>query len=364
MGRSTRRSAMNAWIRALDYTKILNEATGVTLCSILDGLADTHGDRPALLGEEEEFSFRDLAARANRYARWAMAEGLGGGDVVCLLMTNRPDYVAIWLGLTRAGCVVALLNTNLAADALLHSMRAAGSQRLIVGDALVSRIADLLPPGARVWVHGHAGHGDWPAIEPDLAHHDATPISASERSPPMPQDRALLIYTSGTSGLPKAANVTHARVLEWSFWFAGMMDAQPTDRLYDCLPMYHSTGGVVAIGAMLVKGGSVLIRPQVASGTMSSMAAARSSSTSASCAVTSSSARRMRRNGNIGCAWPAATGCRAMFGKPFKPASTFHGSSSSMLRQRAAYRCTTARRNPAPLGACRRSWPIAFLWRW
>jgi fatty-acyl-CoA synthase len=266
MGRSTRRSAMNAWIRALDYTKILNEATGVTLCSILDGLADTHGDRPALLGEEEEFSFRDLAARANRYARWAMAEGLGGGDVVCLLMTNRPDYVAIWLGLTRAGCVVALLNTNLAADALLHSMRAAGSQRLIVGDALVSRIADLLPPGARVWVHGHAGHGDWPAIEPDLAHHDATPISASERSPPMPQDRALLIYTSGTSGLPKAANVTHARVLEWSFWFAGMMDAQPTDRLYDCLPMYHSTGGVVAIGAMLVKGGSVLIRPRFSAG--------------------------------------------------------------------------------------------------
>jgi fatty-acyl-CoA synthase len=49
-------------------------------------------------------------------------------------------------------------------------------------------------------------------------------------------------------------------MVEWSFWFAGMMNTQPEDRLYDCLPLYHSTGGIVAIGAMLVRGGSVLIR--------------------------------------------------------------------------------------------------------
>ena len=50
-------------------------------------------------------------------------------------------------------------------------------------------------------------------------------------------------------------------MLEWSFWFAGMMDVTPDDRMYDCLPMYHSIGGVVAVGAMLVRGGSVLVRP-------------------------------------------------------------------------------------------------------
>jgi fatty-acyl-CoA synthase len=69
-----------------------------------------------------------------------------------------------------------------------------------------------------------------------------------------------LIYTSGTTGAPKAAYVTHGRVMEWSFWFAGMMGTAPDDRLYNCLPMYHSVGGIVAIGAMLVRGGSVLIR--------------------------------------------------------------------------------------------------------
>ncbi len=73
-------------------------------------------------------------------------------------------------------------------------------------------------------------------------------------------DRRFYIYTSGTTGLPKAAKVSHHRVMMWSHWFAGMMDTRPDDRMYNCLPMYHSVGGVVAIGAVLVNGGSVVIR--------------------------------------------------------------------------------------------------------
>jgi fatty-acyl-CoA synthase len=76
----------------------------------------------------------------------------------------------------------------------------------------------------------------------------------------MVSDRALLIYTSGTTGLPKAARISHYRLLIWSLWFAGLMDTRPDDRMYDCLPMYHSVGGVVATGAVLVNGGSVVIR--------------------------------------------------------------------------------------------------------
>jgi fatty-acyl-CoA synthase len=72
-----------------------------------------------------------------------------------------------------------------------------------------------------------------------------------------------LIYSSGTTGLPKAVNVTHERILEWSFWFAGMMDLRPDDRLYNCLPMYHSVGGIIAIGAPLVRGASVVIRQRL-----------------------------------------------------------------------------------------------------
>ncbi len=59
-------------------------------------LADQYGDAPALISDRESFSYRDLAGRANRYARWALAQGLGRGDTVCLLMPGRPEFLAVW----------------------------------------------------------------------------------------------------------------------------------------------------------------------------------------------------------------------------------------------------------------------------
>lgn len=260
--RSGSSAALQTWIRALAAVKILEGAPDITLPALLDQLAEEHADRPALLGEGQELSYRELAARANRIARWAAAQGFAASSVVSLLMPNCPDYVAIWLGLTRAGCVVALINTNLVADALLHSIRTAGSRAMIVGGALlgaVDAVVDQLPPETRIWMHGEAPSHTWPAFESEIAGLSAAPVVEAERPFPVAKDLALLIYTSGTTGAPKAARVTHGRIVEWSFWFAGMMNARADDRLYDCLPLYHSTGGVVAIGAMLVKGASVLI---------------------------------------------------------------------------------------------------------
>ncbi len=255
-------NATQAWIRALGAVKILDQAPTVTLPALLDVLAETHGARMALTGEGQELSYRALAARANQIARWAVAQGFAKGEVVALLMPNCPDYVVTWLGLTRAGCVVALINTNHVADALLHSLNVARATRIIVDTAfapVLVAIADKLTLDTGIWVQGEAA-APWPCFADAFAVCDDAPVPASEIALPRPRDTALLIYTSGTTGAPKAARVTHGRIVEWSFWFAGMMDARETDRLYDCLPLYHSTGGVVAIGAMLVKGGSVLIR--------------------------------------------------------------------------------------------------------
>jgi fatty-acyl-CoA synthase len=74
------------------------------------------------------------------------------------------------------------------------------------------------------------------------------------------EDRALYIYTSGTTGLPKAANVNHYRMMLASYAFAGVMNTRATDRMYDCLPLYHTAGGLVATGAVLLNGGSIVIR--------------------------------------------------------------------------------------------------------
>jgi fatty-acyl-CoA synthase len=73
------------------------------------------------------------------------------------------------------------------------------------------------------------------------------------------RDTALLIYTSGTTGLPKAAKVSQHRILQWSLWFAALGEFSPADRMYNCLPLYHSVGGIVAIGSVLSAGGSIVI---------------------------------------------------------------------------------------------------------
>ncbi len=203
-----------------------------------------------------------LARRSNQCTRWALEHGLGKGDTVCLVMPNRPEYMAIWLGITRTGCTVALINTNLAGPSLAHSLNLVAPKHVIAAAELLDRVTDALKGSgytARIWIHGPRGAG-FERFDLALGEHSAETLTDAERLPVTIADRALYIYTSGTTGLPKAANISHARLMQWSHWFAGMMETGPADRLYNCLPMYHSVGGIVATGAVLASGGSVVVR--------------------------------------------------------------------------------------------------------
>ena len=78
------------------------------------------------------FTYAELAARINRYARWAMRIGVGSGVTVCLLMPNRPDYLACWLGITRVGGTVALINTRLVGRSLAHCIEVASADHVVL----------------------------------------------------------------------------------------------------------------------------------------------------------------------------------------------------------------------------------------
>jgi fatty-acyl-CoA synthase len=189
-------------------------------------------------------------------------QGLAPGDTVCLMMPNRPEYMAIWLGITSIGAVVALLNTNLAGSALAHCVNIVAPKHVIVAAELVQTFTSALPniAGAvKTWVHGK-GHDEFPRVDCSIDRYSGEKLRGAERRTVTIEDRALYIYTSGTTGIPKAANVSHARLMQWPHWFAGMLGTRSRDRLYNCLPMYHSVGGVLATGAVLLAGGSVVIR--------------------------------------------------------------------------------------------------------
>lgn len=260
-------SPLKAWVRALEMTAPIAGNPTLTLPALIARLAERFGDAPALIGDDAVLTYRELSARANRYARWARAQGIGAGDVVCLLMGNCPEYLAIWLGVTRTGAIVALINTNLLGDSLVHAINIVAPEHVVIGGEfgdIFEAVRSKLAPGLRCWVHGPA-RGQLPRVDWAIGAYDGEPLDASECPLPSVRDRALYIYTSGTTGLPKAANVSHYRLMQWSHWFAGMADTGPKDRMYNCLPMYHSVGGVVAVGATLVTGGSVVIRPRFSS---------------------------------------------------------------------------------------------------
>jgi fatty-acyl-CoA synthase len=248
-------------LRALKMTTPIAKNPTRIFPVVIDELADKYGDAPALISDRERFSYRALSERANRYARWALRENLGKGDTVCLLMHNRPEYMAAWIGITSVGGVAALLNTNLIGPSLAHCIDIVSPRHIIVAAELADGFATarpLLKTNAVIWSHG--ADGEFPRIDREVDTQPGHRLEPHERPRLTVEDRALYIYTSGTTGLPKAANMNHYRVMLATCAFAGVMDTKPSDRMYNCLPMYHTSGGLLATGALLHNGGSVVIR--------------------------------------------------------------------------------------------------------
>ena len=264
-----KQSPLKAWVRALERTARLDQDRSLTLPILIDILSERLQEAPALTSRESSLSYRGLARACHAYARWAVEERLEFGDVVCLLMENRPEYLAIWLGLSRLGITVALINTNLSGELLAHSLNTVAPRYVLTSARLapaLDAVRGELAPRVQCWALGAGAH-TLPRLDLAVAALAAGPPDGLLYRAPTLADRALCIYTSGTTGLPKAANVSHYRLMQWSHWFAGLMDVTPADRMYNCLPLYHSVGGVVAAGATLVGGGAVVLRERFSAST-------------------------------------------------------------------------------------------------
>jgi fatty-acyl-CoA synthase len=253
-------SAAKSWLKAIELTSRIEANPSRLFADLVEDWSQRLPDRPALISETGTYSYRTLAERINRYARWALSAGIEAGDTVCLIMPGRPDYIAAWLGITRVGGVVALININLVGPSLSHCINVADADHVILAGELAEIFETALPylnRAPKIWIHG--GRGRETGIDAALDRMDKEPLSPAERRGVTINDRALLIYTSGTTGLPKAASISHRRILNWGGWFAGLTGASSEDRLYDCLPVYHSVGGIVAPCSMLSAGGSVVL---------------------------------------------------------------------------------------------------------
>jgi fatty-acyl-CoA synthase len=242
--------------RTLWLLRLVKPHATRSIVDIVEGQAKRRPRNIAILCQDQRLTYAELDARANRYAHWALAQGIGRGQAVALLMENRPDYIAAWLGLFKVGAQVALINTNLTGAALAHSIAISGARHAIVGAELADnfRAAPFETPPA-LWIEGENEN-----LSQALAQASSTSPGKSARAGVTLKDRAFYIYTSGTTGLPKAANFSHMRMLFMMSGFVGALRPRQTDRIYNPLPLYHSTGGVCAVGMAFFTGGALILK--------------------------------------------------------------------------------------------------------
>lgn len=222
--------------------------------------ADQFAGNIAFRFEGQSTTYAEFDAQASRFANWALGQGLKAGDCIALFMENRPDYVAAWAGFAKIGVVTALINHNLEGDALAHCVNISGAKLIVTGaeqDGAIIGAAALFKDAPTVWtLGGQVGEDLGAALaaaspqRPDRAH----------RAGLLGKDLCLYVYTSGTTGLPKAARLTHARTQGMMKSFIAPCRITPKDRIYITLPLYHGTGGLCGIGQGLMTGATIILR--------------------------------------------------------------------------------------------------------
>jgi long-chain acyl-CoA synthetase len=204
----------------------------MNLANLLDASARTFPDRPAVsLGDRPLFDYGAYGALAARLAGGLKATGLEPGDRVVLAMTNNPEYLAILFALWRAGLVAVPANAKLHAREIAFIAADCGAKLCIATPDLAAALAPTLDPATRLVELGDA---DWRK----LAAADATAVRERRG-----EDLAWIFYTSGTTGRPKGAMLSHRNLMTMAVLYLADVDPlTPEDTHFHLAAQSHATG--------------------------------------------------------------------------------------------------------------------------
>ncbi len=210
--------------------------------------AAQYGDKVFLKFEDQEVTYREANETVNRYAAVLAARGVGHGDVVGIMLRNSPEPVMLMLAAVKCGAISGMLNYHQRGDVLKHSLGLL-SATVIVADP------DFVDP---INESGADTDGLVTLDEFKKLAETAPTENPPTASAVLAKDKAFYIFTSGTTGMPKASIMTHYRWLRALAGFGGLgMRLNSNDTLYCCLPLYHNNALTVALSTVL-NGGSTL----------------------------------------------------------------------------------------------------------
>ena len=251
-------------LRMLKAVKTIDADGDHLMADELEMRIDRFGSNLAFIEDDKELTYNDVETYANRVAAWALANGSSAGDTVAVFVRNRAEYVALWLGLTKVGIIPALLNFQLTGDALAHCINISGASVVIIDHELTEQYGaakdDLQNDVKAFCAFGEVS--GYESFDAAISHHVPDRPAKSARAGIKASDQFMKMFTSGTTGLPKAAKVTHVRGQNYLRGMAAGCKGGPKDRMMMVLPMYHATGGLVGVGCAISNGGAVIVRPR------------------------------------------------------------------------------------------------------
>ncbi|MCP4035447.1 MAG: long-chain-acyl-CoA synthetase [bacterium] len=224
-------------------------------------------DHPFLIWEEQRTSWGEANAQANRFAHYMREQGAVQGDTVAVMIENSPEFLYVWIALAKLGCIAALINTQTRGNALAHALQASESKLLFIGAECLDKLASVEqgPDKLPTFVIARA---DVATPAPDHAHVLSGPPAGVSTDNP---ERALragtvgqsilcLVFTSGTTGLPKAAKITHMRWLGLGQGWANVLELS-SDEVFLCvLPLFHVAAGGSLLSSVFATGGTLALR--------------------------------------------------------------------------------------------------------
>src|ERR1700752_4040534 len=210
--------------------------------------AARHADKMFIKFGDERISYRQANETVNRYAAVLAARGVGHGDVVGIMLRNSPESVLLMLATVKCGAIAGMINYHQRGDVLKHSFGLLGAKAVVAETDFIEPITDS----------GADTAGLVTVDELQRLAATAPTGNPATTAAVLAKDKAFYIFTSGTTGMPKASIMTHYRWLRALAGFGGLgMRLNSNDTLYSCLPLYHNNALTVALSAVL-NGGSTL----------------------------------------------------------------------------------------------------------
>ncbi len=272
---------IKAWLFSRHVIKrmesVVDEALAVTpesynnVAILIEKHAKEYPNDAAILFEDVRYTHKEYNEWCNRYANYFQNKvGLNKGDVAIVFITNRPEMMFTIFGLSKIGVISSLINTKQRSNPLVHSINIDPGKVFIIGEELIEAFQDVrqdlkLSDEQSKHLYFVPDNGD--VKKPDEFQNLFDLVKNEDISNPptsktlQAKDPYAYIFTSGTTGLPKAAIITHGHTYDCSIYFADtVVGFDHKDVIYVTTPLFHSHAIQVAYAASLRHGSTIALR--------------------------------------------------------------------------------------------------------